>query len=73
MSEKEKLENIKIPKHFVKPKQKKLKERLEYFAQNKIFKVPIVINKNGELIDGYTSYLVAKRFYQETVEVVILR
>ena len=63
------LKNIKIPEHFTNPKQKKFQERVEYFCENKKFKVPIVINENNELLDGYTSYLIAKNFNLEIVEV----
>lgn len=63
------LKNIKIPEYFTNPKQKKFQERVEYFCKNKKFKVPIVINENNELLDGYTSYLIAKNFDLEIVEV----
>lgn len=67
------LNKIKIPKHFTKPNQKKLEERLKYYKENKKFKVPIVIDSNYILIDGYTSYLIAKNYNKTLVDVDLKR
>lgn len=66
------IKNIKIPKHFTKPNAEKLKERFDYYKQNKKFKKPIIIDNNYTLIDGYTSYLIAKN-YNKTSVIVHLR
>lgn len=66
------IKNIKIPKHFTKPNAAKLKERFDYYKQNKRFKKPIIIDNNYTLIDGYTSYLIAKN-YNKTSVIVHLR
>lgn len=58
---------IKIPKKFTKPKKEKLDHRFEFYNKNKCFEVPIVINANNELVDGYTSYLIAKKYNIKTV------
>lgn len=60
---------IKIPKVYKKPRRTKLNERKEYFKNYKNFKVPIIIDKKYNLIDGYTSYLIAKRENFTKVEV----
>lgn len=60
---------IKIPKVYKKPTKIKLNERKEYFKNNKNFKVPIIIDKKYNLIDGYTSYLIAKQENFTKVEV----
>ena len=61
------IKDIKIPKYFTKPNPKKLKERFDYYKQNKRFKAPIVIDSNYTLIDGYTSYLIAKNYNKISV------
>lgn len=61
------LKNIKIPKHFTKPGDKKLKERRQYLKDNKRFKAPIIVDKNLTLVDGYTSYLIAKNYNKTSV------
>lgn len=67
-----KLADIKIQKHFTKPNKKKLNRRFEYYNKNKCFKTPIIINEDNTLIDGYTSYLIAKKYNLETVEVKVI-
>lgn len=59
---------IKIPKHFTKPGKKKLGERVEFFNKHKYFEVPIIIDPNNTLVDGYTSYLIAKKYNLKTVQ-----
>lgn len=61
------LNKIKIPKYFTKPNQKKLQSRFDYYKKNKKFKAPIIIDSNYTLVDGYTSYLIAKNYNKTTV------
>lgn len=61
------IKDIKIPKHFTKPNPKKLQQRFDYYKQNKRFKAPIIIDSNYILIDGYTSYLIAKNYNKTSV------
>lgn len=56
-----KLENIKIQKHFKQPKYSKLEYRKEYYERHKYFRSTIVLDNNNYLIDGYTTYLLAKQ------------
>lgn len=62
------LKNIKIPKKFTKPKKEKLDHRFKYYEINKCFEVPIVIDKDNMLVDGYTSYLIAKKYNMKLVQ-----
>lgn len=65
-----KLVDIKIPENFTKPRKDKLKRRTEFFNKNKCFATPIVIDKETMmLLDGYTSYLIAKKYNFEVVQV----
>lgn len=67
-----KLVDIKIPKYFTKPNKKKLNRRFEYYNKNKCLKTPIIIDKNNTLVDGYTSYLISKKYNLEIVKVEVL-
>ncbi|MCI8641006.1 MAG: hypothetical protein HFJ59_03945 [Clostridia bacterium] len=61
------IQDIKVPKYFTKPNPKKLKEKFDYYKQHKRFKVPIIIDNDYTLIDGYTSYLIAKNYNKISV------
>lgn len=61
------IKDIKIPKYFTKPNPKKLQRRFDYYKQNKKFEALIVIDSNCTLIDGYTSYLIAKNYNKTSV------
>lgn len=63
------LEDIKIPKNFTKPGKKKLDRRFKYYEENKCFRVPIIVDERNILEDGYTSYLIAKKYKLEKVRV----
>lgn len=56
-----KLADIIISKKFTKPKKEKLQHRSEYYRVYKDFEVPIILDRNNVLVDGYTTYLIAKR------------
>ena len=59
---------IKILKHFTKPRKSKLNKRIDFYNKNKYFEAPIIIDPSNTLIDGYTSYLVAKKYNLKTVQ-----
>lgn len=67
------IKDIKIPKYFTKPNPKKLQRRFDYYKQNKRFEAPIIIDNNYTLIDGYTSYLIAKNYNKTSVIVHLKR
>lgn len=66
------IEKIKIKDDFKKhkPRYKKLKSREIYFLKNNEFYSPIILNKDNVLIDGYTSYLIAKKLNFKQVEFI---
>lgn len=71
----ENIENIHIREEFKKhpPKSDKMWERRLYWMwNNRKFKVPIVVTRIGAwvLMDGYTSYLIAKENNIKYVKVV---
>ena len=67
-----KLSEIKIKDSFKKtePQGWKMRERWIYYRQMGKLYSPIVVNRKGYLIDGYTSYLIAKADGLKEVEVV---
>lgn len=63
------LKKIRIPEYFKKPNiLKKMSREIYYLRFNKL-PVPIVIDKHNELVDGYTSYLIAKEYGKKIVKV----
>lgn len=65
------MKNITIPEKFAKPRKEKLNSRIQYYNKNKCFEVPIIIDKDNMLVDGYTSYLIAKKYNMKTVQVKV--
>ncbi len=67
-----KLNKIKIKDSFKKrqPKGSKMRERWEYYRDNDRFYSPIVVDQSNYLVDGYTSYLIAKTEGLKEVEVI---
>ena len=61
------ISKIKIPEHFSKPNPKKLQQKFKYYKENHKFESQIVIDLDYNLIDGYTSYLIAKNYNKTTV------
>lgn len=61
------INKIKIPEHFSKPNPKKLQQKFKYYKENHKFESQIVIDLDYNLIDGYTSYLIAKNYNKTTV------
>lgn len=61
------LSKIKIPDYYVKPNIVKMNDRYKYYLINKKYLVPIIVDKNNMLVDGYTSYLIAKELKKRFV------
>lgn len=59
-----KIKKIVIPDAFQKtfPRPEKFKGKYQYYCENKKFSERIILNKNKVLMDGYTTYLIAKMF-----------
>lgn len=69
-SYKVKLSDIVIPVEFKEspPKFKKMIHKREYFRRNDRFESKIILSRDFLLIDGYTSYLLAKENGMKHVE-----
>lgn len=65
-----KLNRIKIKNYYTEPGQKKMEKRWEYYRENGVLHSKILIDKNNFLVDGYTSYVIAKAEGMKEVEVV---
>ena len=61
------ISKIKIPKIFSKPNPKKMQKKIEYYRKNHKFESQIVIDTDYTLLDGYTSYLIAKNYNKGSV------
>lgn len=57
-----KMSNIKIKKNFKRPQKTKLNQRRKYYNKYKYFRSTIILDNKNYLIDGYTTYLLAKEF-----------
>lgn len=55
-----KLSNIKIPKYLKNPSRWKMAQRRKYYQQYGYFRSPIILDEFGYLVDGHTTYLLAK-------------
>lgn len=68
----ERLDKIIVPQTFKEhpPRRRKLNERMFYYEMYGKLPVPIVITDRNNLIDGYTSYLIAKENNKKYVKVV---
>lgn len=51
------------------PKPEKLRRKEEYFQRTGRFESEVVLDTSGNLIDGYTTYLLARKYHVERVAV----
>lgn len=56
----ENIDNIKIPNKFKSPNDLKMQIKREYYNKYKKFQSKVILNKNSKLLDGYTTYLIAR-------------
>ena len=56
------LKDIDIPINFLRhhPRQEKMEQKWAYYRQTGEFESPILLNRDFELLNGYTSYIIAK-------------
>ena len=56
------LKDINIPINFLRhhPRQEKMEQKWAYYRQTGEFESPILLNRDFELLNGYTSYIIAK-------------
>ena len=66
-----KVSDIIIPEEFkaTKPRFEKMIQKRKFYRKNNRFESKIVLNKDFLLIDGYTSYIIAKENGMKYVEV----
>lgn len=62
------LKKIKISENFKSPKEKLMRQKVLYYINNKKFESEIVLDKNNELVDGYTTYLICKKLEKKFVK-----
>lgn len=67
-----KLSNIKIQDSFREhpPAEWKMNYKVYYYLTRRKFEQPIVINKEGYLVDGYTTYLICNKMKKRFVRVI---
>ena len=65
------LSSIKIPESFKQhpPREWKMAYKVYFYLTTRKFEQPIVINKEGYLVDGYTTYLICKQMKKRFVRV----
>lgn len=70
-----KLSKIKISKQMLKtlPRPNKLKWKYAFYRDLHEFESEIILDKHYELLDGYTTYLLAKMFDYKKIKVKILK
>lgn len=68
-----KLEDIRIPPRYLKtfPSAEKIAKRMQELRDTGKFTNMIEVNENGELVDGYTTYVLAKGFGFAKLEVIV--
>lgn len=68
-----KIKKIKIPKAFTTtcPSAAKMQRKYSHYRKTKQMMEKIVVNRNGILLDGYTTYLLCKMFDIKSVEVEV--
>lgn len=68
-----KLKDIKIKEDFKRtpPNKYKMKAKWNYYRKTGSLESDIVIDKDGYLIDGYTSYLIAKADSIKKLDVIV--
>lgn len=69
------LKKIKIQKSFLMSsiRPKKWEAKLQYYKSHHCFQSEIILNENFVLIDGYSSYLIAKKYGYKKVYVKFLK
>lgn len=65
------MNKIKVPMRFIytRPHPDKIAKRMREFYDHRAFDTDVVVDQNGNLLDGYTAYLVAKMFDMRYVDV----
>lgn len=54
------IDKIIIPEYYKRPGAEKLRKKKQFFIENGYFESNIIIDENNNLIDGFTTYFIAK-------------
>lgn len=57
------LSDIKISPDFVQPSDRKMEKKRQYFKKHRNFQSDIVVDEEGYLLNGFTSYLLAREYH----------
>lgn len=66
------IEKILIPNNYKTPRFEKLRCKAEFYKQTGKFLDRVVINKYGQLLDGYTTIFLAKSAKQKYIKVIVI-
>lgn len=68
-----KLDDIKVPPRYLKtfPSPEKIEKRMQELRNTGKFTNMVEVNEHGELVDGYTTYVLAKGFGFAKLEVIV--
>lgn len=69
----ERIDNIKVPQDYKIPGKEKLICKKLFFNASGDYLDKIVINQYGQLLDGYTSLILARAAGEEYVEVTVVK
>ena len=56
------IDKIIIPNCYKKPREEKLKSKKRFYLKNGYFENNIIIDENNTLLDGFTTYYIAKLY-----------
>jgi len=63
------IDKIIIPKKFTNVKEEKVNKCIEYYNKNGCFDKPVLIEKSGLCVDGFSRLIAAKRLKLDKIEV----
>ena len=66
------IEKILIPDNYKTPRFEKLRCKAEFYKHTGKFLDRVVINKYGQLLDGYTTIFLAKSAKQKYIKVIVI-
>lgn len=56
------IDKIIIPEYYKKPREEKLRNKKLFYLRNGYFENNIIIDENNTLVDGFTTYYIAKLY-----------
>lgn len=68
-----KISNIKIQENYKEPDSRRMQLRKQYYEKHKYFRATIVLDNDNNLVDGYTTYLLAKEMNSDYITIVRAR